>query len=220
MHFLTQWLLSSRSDVSSDRFTFKIILVETWVRSEKFTFKICMSWHFDTSTHYLNYRPCCFCLNIDASVVFFASDSFSSIYCAPEATKSSPHVAPVKKVFQHCAATNCMETRPSYMTSSSTTILLSCLLLLQHAPHKEIRDESRPVVSDFSFSILQFLLMSDECSELHIYGPRGRSQTTWTGFGTIFTPPLPLVNGHEHFDDPPLRTTWTFDDPPPLLHSP
>lgn len=135
MHFLTQWLLSSRSDVSSDRFTFKIILVETWVRSEKFTFKICMSRHFDTfcckfrkifdksisSTHYLNYRPCCFCLNIDASVVFFASDSFSSIYCAPEATKSSPHVAPVKKVFQHCAATNCMETRPSYMTSSSTT---------------------------------------------------------------------------------------------------
>ena len=102
MHFLTQWLLSSRSDVSSDRFTFKIILVETWVRSEKFTFKICMSWHFDTSTHYLNYRPCCFCLNIDTSVVFFASDSFSSIYCAPEATKSSPHVAPVKKVFQHC----------------------------------------------------------------------------------------------------------------------
>ena len=172
MHFLTQWLLSSRSDVSSDRFTFKIILVETWVRSEKFTFKICMSWHFDTSTHYLNYRPCCFCLNIDTSVVFFASDSFSSIYCAPEATKSSPHVAPVKKVFQHCAATtNCMETRPSYMTSSSTTILLSCLLLLQHAPHKEIRDESRPVVSDFSFSILQFLLMSDEWSELHIYGP-------------------------------------------------
>ena len=133
-----------------------------------------MSRHFDTfccmqiqksisSTHYPNYRPCCFCLNIDTSVVFFASDSFSSIYCAPEATKSSPHVAPVKKVFQHCAATNCMETRPSYMTSSSTTILLSCLLLLlQHAPHKEIRDESRPVVSDFSFSILQFLLMSDE----------------------------------------------------------
>ena len=132
MHFLTQWLLSSRSDVSSDRFTFKIILVETWVRSEKFTFKICMSktfWYIllqiqklISSTHYyLNYRPCCFCLNIDTSVVFFASDSFSSIYCAPEATKSSPHVAPVKKVFQHCAATNCMETRPSYMTSSSTT---------------------------------------------------------------------------------------------------
>ena len=32
---------------------------------------------------------------------------------------------------------------------------------------------------------------------------RGHSQTTWTGFWTIFTPPLPLVNGHEHFDDPP-----------------
>ena len=183
MHFLTQWLLSSRSDVSSDRFTFKIILVETWVRSEKFTFKICMSRHFDTfcckfrkiykfwQINFIYSLPCCFCLNIDTSVVFFASDSFSSIYCAPEATKSSPHVAPVKKVFQHCAATNCMETRPSYMTSSSTTILLSCLLLLQHAPHKEIRDESRPVNSDFSFSILQFLLMSDEWSELHIYGP-------------------------------------------------
>ena len=55
---------------------------------------------------------------------------------------------------------------------------------------------------------------------INFFHIRGHSQTTWTGFGTIFTPSLPLVNGHEHFDDPPLRTTWTFDDPPPLLHSP
>ena len=47
--------------------------------------------------------------------------------------------------------------------------------------------------------------------------PRGSFTNYVNAILEFFTPPTPLWTEREHFEYPPLKTTWTFEVPPPPL---
>ena len=101
-----------------------------------------------------------------------------------------------------------------FHSSFSTSLRKSYMSNFCTAPWKVFNKTSLLLCQLDSHSLIRGVLIQScstgaknftKCVFYHVQfsGVRGRSQTTWTRFRTFFTPPSPLVNRHEHFEDTP-----------------